>query len=336
MAPKKWYAVRKGHRTGLCESWAECQAATTGYSGAQYKSFKTREEAQAYLTGSSGGAAAAAGHAQPADGGSAAAAAGGKFYAVASGRQIGIFDNWPQTKAAVEGFTNPVYKSFRMRQEAADFLAQYSSSSGGGSRAYGTVRGAADDSAGTAAKRQRGDSYQAPAPPPAFSGKQQQQAAGGQAPSPAAPSALPPQHLFVTTTFDGGSRNNPGRAGYGYAVFERERNERYCLEKLGARHIVARGDSQLVVRQMTGQYRVNGERLLPLYREAKLLQARCESFQIEHIYREENSLADLLSNLAMDSDAAVDRVVHRWQQGAGREELAALLAAGAQVDGHAR
>jgi ribonuclease HI len=59
----------------------------------------------------------------------------------------------------------------------------------------------------------------------------------------------------------------------------------YSLEKLGARHIVARGDSQLVVRQMTGQYKVNGERLLPLHREAKLLEQRCESFQIEHIYR---------------------------------------------------
>jgi ribonuclease HI len=48
---------------------------------------------------------------------------------------------------------------------------------------------------------------------------------------------------------------------------------------------VARGDSQLVVRQMTGEYKCNGPRLLPLLREAKLLQQRCESFQIEHIYR---------------------------------------------------
>jgi hypothetical protein len=52
--------------------------------------------------------------------------------------------------------------------------------------------------------------------------------------------------------------------------------------------------------------------------------------------REENALADELSNLAMDSDAAVDKVVQRWSQGAGRAELAALLAAGAQVDGTVR
>jgi hypothetical protein len=51
-----------------------------------------------------------------------------------------------------------------------------------------------------------------------------------------------------------------------------------------------------------------------------------------HCCREENALADELSNLAMDSDAAVDKVVQRWSQGAGRAELAVLLAAGAQVD----
>jgi hypothetical protein len=77
--------------------------------------------------------------------------------------------------------------------------------------------------AGAAAKRQRGDSYEAAAPP-AFSvqQQQQQQAPGGQAVSP----GVLPQYPMVTITFDGGSRNNPGRAGYGYAVFERQRKER--------------------------------------------------------------------------------------------------------------
>jgi hypothetical protein len=79
---------------------------------------------------------------------------------------------------------------------------------------------------GAAAKRQRGDSYQERAPPPAFNSQQQQQQQqqqpGGQIPSPGVLS----QHALVTITFDGGSRNNPGRAGYGYAVFERQRNER--------------------------------------------------------------------------------------------------------------
>jgi ribonuclease HI len=109
MAPKKWYAVRKGHRTGIFETWDECQAATAGFSGAQYKSFKSAEDAQAYLSGSSAngppaaaGRAAAAGASAPPSSSSGAAAAaaaaggGGKFYAVARGRQVGIFDSWPQ------------------------------------------------------------------------------------------------------------------------------------------------------------------------------------------------------------------------------------------------
>lgn len=45
----KLYAVRKGNQTGIFESWAECQDATKGFSGAEFKSFKTREEAEAYL-----------------------------------------------------------------------------------------------------------------------------------------------------------------------------------------------------------------------------------------------------------------------------------------------
>lgn len=49
MAKKKIYAVRKGHKTGLFDTWAECQKATAGYSGAEFKSFTDKEEAIAFL-----------------------------------------------------------------------------------------------------------------------------------------------------------------------------------------------------------------------------------------------------------------------------------------------
>ncbi len=45
----KVYAVKKGHQTGIFDNWAECQAATKGFSGPEFKSFTTREEAEAYL-----------------------------------------------------------------------------------------------------------------------------------------------------------------------------------------------------------------------------------------------------------------------------------------------
>ena len=50
---KNYYAVRKGHTTGLFTSWPECQEAVRGFSGAEFKGFYTKEEAMAYLTGES-------------------------------------------------------------------------------------------------------------------------------------------------------------------------------------------------------------------------------------------------------------------------------------------
>ena len=47
---KKFYAVRKGLRTGLYDTWEACEQAVKGYSGAEFKSFASLEEAKAYLT----------------------------------------------------------------------------------------------------------------------------------------------------------------------------------------------------------------------------------------------------------------------------------------------
>ena len=49
--PSKFYAVRKGRKTGVFHSWAECQAQINGFSGAEYKSFKTNGEAMDYVMG---------------------------------------------------------------------------------------------------------------------------------------------------------------------------------------------------------------------------------------------------------------------------------------------
>lgn len=47
----KFYAVRKGRQTGVFRTWAECQAQINGYSGAEYKSFPTCQEAMDYVLG---------------------------------------------------------------------------------------------------------------------------------------------------------------------------------------------------------------------------------------------------------------------------------------------
>ena len=50
---KKYYAVRKGRKTGVFETWNECKAAVSGFSGAAYKSFTNREEAMDFVTADS-------------------------------------------------------------------------------------------------------------------------------------------------------------------------------------------------------------------------------------------------------------------------------------------
>ncbi|WP_310605403.1 ribonuclease H family protein [Anaerosporobacter sp.] len=49
--PSKFYAVRKGRKTGIFLSWAECQTQIKGFSGAEYKSFMTKQEAMDYVIG---------------------------------------------------------------------------------------------------------------------------------------------------------------------------------------------------------------------------------------------------------------------------------------------
>ena len=45
MAKKKYYAVKKGYKTGVFDNWTDCQSAISGYSNAEYKGFATEEEA---------------------------------------------------------------------------------------------------------------------------------------------------------------------------------------------------------------------------------------------------------------------------------------------------
>jgi ribonuclease HI len=133
----------------------------------------------------------------------------------------------------------------------------------------------------------------------------------------------------ITLQFDGGSRGNPGPAGIGVVLraadgtpvvtlgrfIGRATNNvaEYkalitALEKareLGARRIRVLGDSELIVKQMRGEYRVKNPDLRALYDEAQDLFKSFPAATIDHNYREENSLADRLANLAMDRKADV-------------------------------
>lgn len=72
---------------------------------------------------------------------------------------------------------------------------------------------------------------------------------------------------------------------------------------LAPRRLRVRSDSQLLIRQMLGEYRVKDARLKVLYAEAKRLAARLNVIEFEHVPREENRDADALANRAMDEAA---------------------------------
>jgi len=133
----------------------------------------------------------------------------------------------------------------------------------------------------------------------------------------------------ITIQFDGGSRGNPGPAGIGVVLSAADGTPVVTLgrfigratnnvaeykalitglqkaKELGAKRIVIRGDSELVIRQMLGQYKVKSPDLKRLHEEAKHLYHQFDDARIEHNYRDKNELADRLANLAMDRKADV-------------------------------
>jgi len=129
---------------------------------------------------------------------------------------------------------------------------------------------------------------------------------------------------WFTAHCDGGSRGNPGPAGFG-AVIEDPRGRvvarlseylgkqtnnyaeysgLVAVLKWAASHDVKRlrviSDSELMVRQMKGQYRVSNPGLRPLWEEAWRLARTLEAFEITHTLRAGNAEADRLANEAMD------------------------------------
>lgn len=66
--------------------------------------------------------------------------------------------------------------------------------------------------------------------------------------------------------------------------------------KVGIKNLTINGDSQLVIKQMNGVYKVSSENLVELYKTAKQLQQSFESISYNHVYRKDNKRADALSN----------------------------------------
>ncbi len=123
--------------------------------------------------------------------------------------------------------------------------------------------------------------------------------------------------------FDGACRGNPGPMAIGLILMENGRKIKEVSEcagrgtnniaewkalieglKLakahGCRELEVRGDSQLIIKQISGEFRVKSDNLVPLFAEAKELCKSFEELRFKWVRREENSYTDALSNKALD------------------------------------
>ena len=129
---------------------------------------------------------------------------------------------------------------------------------------------------------------------------------------------------MITAYIDGGARGNPGPAGYGVYI---QGPDGAVLDELhgglgiatnnvaeyngllaALRYAQANGhgtvrvksDSELLVKQLKGEYRVKNPGLQPLYQQARAIVSTLDRVSFEHVRREQNKDADRLANLAMD------------------------------------
>jgi ribonuclease HI len=128
----------------------------------------------------------------------------------------------------------------------------------------------------------------------------------------------------VVVWSDGAARGNPGPAGAGAVLTDEagrvlERRGRFlghqtnnyaeyrglllgleAARQLGAREVEVRADSELLIRQLEGKYKVRHAGLKPLHARAVELLKSFDRYAVRHVPREENKLADEMSNRAID------------------------------------
>ncbi len=133
--------------------------------------------------------------------------------------------------------------------------------------------------------------------------------------------------LSVVAYSDGASRGNPGPASFGAVVYDEAGAELRAISQalgiatnnqaeyrgaiaaleaaldLGASALELRMDSELIVRQLEGRYRVRNPKLRPLYEQLVELRGRFRRFAVRHVPREKNRVADRLANEALDREA---------------------------------
>jgi len=112
---------------------------------------------------------------------------------------------------------------------------------------------------------------------------------------------------WFTAHCDGGSRGNPGPAGYGAVIEDAQGQVVARLSEFLGHQTNNYADSELMVRQMKGIYKVKSPGLVPLWQEARGMTRRLDAFDMRHTLRGGNKEADRLANEAMDKGQRVSK-----------------------------
>ena len=128
----------------------------------------------------------------------------------------------------------------------------------------------------------------------------------------------------IIAYIDGGSRGNPGPAAAGFTLTDSAGTQLQAkafllgrttnnvaeytslvkaieaAKQVGVRQLTVFSDSELLVKQINGQYRVKSEQIKPLFRQAVDLLDQLKNWRVRHIPREKNKEADRLVNQALD------------------------------------
>ena len=134
------------------------------------------------------------------------------------------------------------------------------------------------------------------------------------------------QNMTLKLFADGGSRGNPGPGACGFIILDEEENEvtrggeffNHCTNnfaeyqglKQGVKAALAKGitrlqiylDSQLVVKQIKGEYKIKNLSLKPIYEETKKMLKKFEHYEIDFVPRKYNQAADEIANQIMDAN----------------------------------
>lgn len=246
-----------------------------------------------------------------------------KYYAVSVGRVPGIYLNWNDCKDQVHKYPQALYKSFSNQNDAKHFLDRNQS------KASASLH--ASRKGDQPIERDKTVNSKRKAPPPTTT-------APSTARHPAKKRAKPAERPSVVIQFDGGARGNPGVAGAGASItiqgdssFADERRTIHVRQYVGecatnneaeyqgllvalqvvreqyrdgVNRLIIQGDSKLIIEQLKGHYKVKSQNLVGRYQAVRQVLNDLNAGSpptFEHVYRDQNKVADALANQAMDA-----------------------------------